>query len=327
MSHGGRPLRFVAMVLGLWIGARVYLLWPGPPPAPPTHHATRTLVALPVRIATVVPRPPRRVSIVAPVARFAAPVPPIHTVAVTSPPPVAARPPPPAAAPADMPRYGTPAPPSSVPTPTRRWSASGWALVRGVGAGGGVATPQLGGSQASLRIARTLDVHGRVAIVARVAAAIDTRQQEAAIGLEWRPTALPVRIVAERRIGIADIRGGTGLGLVGGVSERALPAGFRLDGYAQAGAIVRDGVEGYADGALRIARPVLDTAGVTLALGVGAWGAIQRDARRVDAGPSATLTVPIAGTPRLRVALEWRQRLAGAARPASGPTVSIGTDY
>jgi hypothetical protein len=222
-------------------------------------------------------------------------------------------------------RYGAAAPPPSAP---RRWSASGWAIVRGAGPGGGVATPQLGGGQAGLRVARTLDARGSLAIAARVATALDTRQQEGALGLEWRPTRLPVRLVAERRFGLARQRGGAAAGLVAGVSAEPLPIGFRLDGYAQAGAVLRDRMEGYADGALRIARPALRTGGGTiLSLGVGAWGAAQRDARRLDVGPSALLEVPLGDAPTVRIALEWRQRVAGAARPGSGPALSIGADY
>ncbi len=192
-----------------------------------------------------------------------------------------------------------------------------------------MATPQLGGSQIGLRFARTLDRRGRIAVVARVAAALGARQQEAALGVEWRPTALPVRLVAERRIGIAGIAGGTAIGLVGGVSGRALPAGFRLDGYAQTGAIARQGeVEGYADGSVRVARPLFRTGGgVALDLGIGAWGAAQRDAQRIDIGPAIGMALPIGPAARVRFALEWRQRIVGDARPASGPALSIGTDY
>lgn len=211
--------------------------------------------------------------------------------------------------------------------PPRRWSASGWAVVRGSGVGG-ASIPQLGGSQVGLRFVRTLDPGGRLAIAARVATALDTRQQEAALGLEWRPTALPVRIVAERRFGLAGQRGGGALGLVGGISDRPLPAGFRLEGYAQAGAVFRDDVEGYADGAARLTRPVVRTrGGTTLALGVGLWGGAQRAATRLDLGPAATIDLPVAHAAHLRVALEWRQRIVGAAQPGSGPALSIGADY
>lgn len=344
MSRNGRPLRFMTVVLGMWIGARVYLLWPDAPLPPALREAVRRTMPRGPQVASAPPmtasarardpgsrRPPAPPASLADHARTA----PVHTAAPgTTPAP--ASPPAGGESPATdspayvlallgMVRYGAPEPP---PATARRWSASGWSILRGAGRGGGVATPQLGGSQAGVRIARTLDAHGRLAVAARVAAALDTRQQEAAVGLEWRPARLPVRVVAERRIGVANIRGGTALGLAGGIDAQPLAAGFRLDGYAQAGAVARGGVEGYADGAVRLARPLFRTAsGATLDLGVGAWGAAQRGARRLDAGPAATLVLPVGDGPRVRIALEWRQRILGNARPASGPALSIGADY
>ncbi|MEH3102868.1 MAG: hypothetical protein PGN12_03085 [Sphingomonas phyllosphaerae] len=217
---------------------------------------------------------------------------------------------------------------SAPPAPARRWSASGWAMVRGNGGGSSVSTPQLGGSQAGVRIARTLDARRRVAVVARLAAALDAPQQEAALGLEWRPGALPLRLVVERRFGLSDQRGGMGVGLIGGASDVALPLGFRLDGYAQAGAVLRGEIDGYADGAAHIVRPVFRRAdNVHVSLGLGVWGGAQREAQRLDVGPSAMIDVPVGRTQTLRLALEWRQRIVGTARPASGPALSIGTDY
>ncbi|MDR6789050.1 hypothetical protein J2Y58_002419 [Sphingomonas sp. BE138] len=348
MTGAGRPLRFLLLVLGAWIGLRTWQLWPEPPVPPAARDAVRRVMAH--ASAPAVPAIDRAASVAAPAPRMASAAqaaPAIgssigdggrmgqmRAIPVDSPEvPVAA------ATPVEetpafvmgllgMVRYGTPAP----PTPTaRRWSASAWTIVRASGVpefGAGVATPQLGGAQAGVRIARTLDPAGRFAIAGRFAAALGTRQQEAAVGIEWRPLALPVRVVAERRFGVANQRDGTAVGLVGGVSDRALPAGFRLDGYAQAGAVVRDDVEGYADGAVQVARPVLGrSGGVAIALGVGLWGAAQRGAARLDVGPSATIEVPTGAVPRVRVALEWRRRVAGDARPASGPALSIGTDF
>ncbi len=67
--------------------------------------------------------------------------------------------------------------------------------------------------------------------------------------------------------------------------------------------------------------------GATFALGIGLWGGAQRGATRFDLGPAATIDLPVTRAAHLRVALEWRQRVVGAARPGSGPALSIGTDY
>jgi hypothetical protein len=335
MRARGRPLRFLFLVLGSWIGARIWQLWPAPPlrdatplaagrvehrddrPAANTAFANikATIVtgAIPYRSGA----PSTRARLAEAALSFVIPPKPLTQWGIESP------------APPPRKTFAVIADALSPPSaPPRRWSASGWAVMRGSGAGGGVSTPQLGGSQAGIRIARTLDAQGRVAIVARVAAALDVRQQEAALGIEWRPSALPVRLVAERRFGLSNQRGGTGLGLIGGVSDVALPLGFRLDGYAQAGAVLRREVDGYADGAARITRPVVGSPDRThISLGLGVWGGAQREAQRLDIGPAATIDLPLGRAPHLRVALEWRQRIAGIARPGSGPALSIGTDY
>lgn len=333
MSGTGRPLRFLVLVIGAWIALRTWQLWPDRPPVRALRHVAWRIVkrreppvavTVAARTSPIAPSPlPGRRAIISR-GRSTAPA-----VALSAPMalPAAAR-----KEPAQPPTVQVDAIPPAIPitmaATSRRWSASGWAMVRGSGAGGGVATPQLGGAQAGIRVARAITADGRVAIAARIAAALDTRQQEAAIGIEWRPTALSVRLVAERRFGLANQRGGSGLGLVGGVSDCPLPAGFRLDGYAQAGAVLRDDLEGYADGAARATHPVVRTDGGTiLAIGLGLWGGAQRNARRLDVGPAATIDLSLGGAPHLRVALEWRQRVAGAARPGSGPALSIGADY
>ena len=220
-----------------------------------------------------------------------------------------------------LPTYGTAEPPLR----PDRWSLSFWTIARAGVQRAGVATPQLGGSQAGVRVAYALT--DRLAVAGRAAAALATRQSDAAVGVEWRPTALPVRLVAEQRAGIERARGGPSLGVVGGVSGVPLAAGFRLDGYGQAGVIGRDGAEGYADGAIRAARVVAgEGKAMSLDLGLGAWGAAQRDARRVDVGPSVAAVLPVGGR-RVRVTLDWRQRVVGQARPDSGPALSIGGDF
>lgn len=339
----GRPLRFMALVLGGWLASRAWWLWPVPatllPPgvhplvpavladtrgAPPaiapraTTRASSTLRASPAPPRMTTPARPRTIEL-ASVAD--APTHGSGSGRLDTAPAGADRH---ALALLGMVRYGAPPPPQRGGS---RWSGSAWAILRDSRQRAGVATPQLGGSQIGARLAYALDVERRVAIAARVSSAVAARQQEAAVGIEWQPRGLPVRVAVERRIGIAGIRGGTAVGLSGGVSDRALGRSLRLDGYAQAGAIARDGVEGYADGAMRVARPIgHGAAGTTFDLGLGAWGAAQRGAARLDIGPTAAMTLPV-GPRRLRLTLDWRQRVAGDARPASGPALSLGTDF
>jgi hypothetical protein len=345
----GRPLRFLMIVVGGWTGARVALLWPDPvaeraiaarrlitassppigvtaPVGAPTaavipHLSNSERVATIHLIDTIGRVPAARLQIAA-----AAPPPnPLTAAAAPPPAPVIAA----ASSPAIVPRAARvdAAQPVAIALPQpARWSASVWGLIRGSGAAGGVATPQLGGSQVGARLAFRLDQSGRVAAVARVAAALRTRQQEAALGVEWQPTRLPLRLVAEQRIGIAGIRGGPALGLVGGVGALPLGHDLRVDGYAQAGVVARDRADGYVDGALVIARPVRVAEATRIELGIGAWGAAQRGASRLDLGPSATLVLPLERR-AIRVGVQWRERVAGNARPGSGAVLSLGTDF
>lgn len=343
----GRPLRFLMIVVGGWTGARVALLWPEPAierltaartvipggrvapnaraihaPAPPL--AAGSLAASEVALSLLSragpPRPTQR-RLLDRVSARSAMVGSSRSIVVGASASATASGIEPAPAGIEAAR------PVATALPTRpRWSGSAWAFVRGAGAGGGVATSQLGGSQVGVRVAYRLDSAGRFAAVARAAAATGVRQQEGAIGVEWQPTRLPVRIVAEQRIGIANIDGGPALGLVGGVSALPLGAGLRLDGYAQGGVIARDRADGYVDGAISVGRTIAERGSARLELGLGAWGAAQRGASRLDLGPSATVVLPVARR-GVRVGVQWRERVAGNARPGSGAVLSLGTDF
>lgn len=215
------------------------------------------------------------------------------------------------------------APPAASP---RRWSASGWVFLRaGRGSGAAPGAGQIGGSQYGLRLRRAFSTSGRLAAAARVAGPLRGSGAEAAIALEWQPGNAPVRLALEQRVSLDGGSGGTGIGMVGGV-DRPLAAGFRLEAYGQAGAIARARIEPYADGAVRLTRGVGHARRSTLSLGVGAWGAAQRDARRLDVGPTLVLSLPI-GPTGARLALDWRQRIAGDARPGSGLTLTLGGDF
>ncbi|MDT8759291.1 hypothetical protein MZO42_11335 [Sphingomonas psychrotolerans] len=235
-------------------------------------------------------------------------------------------------------QYGIPTPVSmgATPPPLRvqpetlsalpsRWSASGWLVARaGTGIGAAPGASQLGGSQAGLRIAWLAWPRQRLAVVGRAVTPLRGKGAEASLGLEWQPTDTPVRLVAEQRFGLDGTRGGPGLGVIAGFDTVA--AGFRLESYSQAGVIRRSRAETYADGAIRATRPVAETGPLRLALGAGVWGAVQRDAARFDLGPSATLALPL-GKQNVRLALDWRQRVAGDARPGSGLALTLGSDF
>ncbi|WP_294191515.1 hypothetical protein [uncultured Sphingomonas sp.] len=344
----GRPLRFLMIVVGGWTGARIALLLGDP-------IAERTLAA-PARrpvgtgaVATFRPAPRRipnvrRKKVVVIAHGGAAPrqitSPRVWSVAAserviaardTTLMPMAgavrAAPLVPSSVEHALPTSGDAARPVAAALPARsRWSGSAWALVRGHGDASGVATPQLGGGQVGARVAYRLDARGRLAAVARVAAATGTRQQEGAFGIEWQPTRLPLRIVAEQRVGIAHLRGGPALGLIGGLSALPLGAGFHADGYVQAGVVARGQADAYVDGAVVAGRTIAARGRTRVELGLGAWGAAQRGAARLDVGPSAVLVLPVERQ-AVRIGVQWRERALGNARPGSGAVLSLGTDF
>ncbi|RSV18125.1 hypothetical protein CA235_00755 [Sphingomonas sp. ABOLF] len=214
------------------------------------------------------------------------------------------------------------------PQGLRRWSASAWLVARGGSmAGDGAFGPaQLGGSQAGARIryalTRTLSLSGRLSSPLRGVG------KEAGLGVEWQPLKLPlpISILLERRIALDSGQDGTGLGAIAGINPTPLVGRLQVEGYGQAGVVLRARREPYADGAVRLLHPVASGKRLQLALGAGAWGGAQRGASRLDIGPSLVATVPTGG-PKLRVAAEWRQRVAGNAAPGSGPALTLGTDF
>lgn len=334
----GRPLRFLLAVTGGWLGLRAFLLWPAPdailsgqPFVAEAEAATvagTTVAAEPARPVTAIfALPPLMSEPHAPAAAM------VQRPPMAWPPPLAAsalRAEDAASAAALIARspisQGVLPPPLRIIPPSRsRWSASLWAIARPSGTGGGLGASQLGGSQAGARIAYAIDPARRLAIAGRVATPLEGRGREAAIGLEWRPTEAPVRIFAEHRFALDEgVRGGPSVGVVGGLDER-LPHGFRLEAYGQAGVIDRDRLQGFADGAMRATRPV-SSGRARVDLGVGAWGGAQRGAERLDVGPTLGVAVPI-GDQAIRITLDYRARVAGRARPGSGPALSVGADF
>lgn len=333
MSARGRPLRFLLAVTGGWIALRTTMLWP-------------RIASVPALIDAIVPDA-RATALVPPPVRLGGPD--TARAVVRRPQPIAwpadpARP----RAEADrgaptltFARSGAPDPPApfvpfvqpGVPHPAprathrSRWSGSFWLLARpGDGIASGVIGGQLGGSQAGLRIVYALDTRRRVALAGRLTAPLGPGQRELALGIEWQPSRLPVRLVVERRIALNGGRAGPALGIVGGAGPVALGGGFRFDGYGQAGVIRRDRAAAYADGAAHLSRPVGALGGVAFDLGAAVWGAAQPGAARLDVGPSLGIVARLGRQP-VRLSLDWRERVAGRARPGSGLALTLGADF
>lgn len=155
------------------------------------------------------------------------------------------------------------------------------------------------------------------------AATFSKEGREAAVGLDLaRPFGLPLSFLAEERFPIE--KGGRprpAFLVVGGLYDHAIFQGILAEGYAQGGSVGITHRLLFADGHLTLTTP-FGKAPHSPRLGLGIWGGAQPGLARLDLGP--TLIFP---TKSARISLDWRFRIAGTARPASGPSLSIGKDF
>ena len=212
------------------------------------------------------------------------------------------------------------------PRKVDRVQLSTWALLRGQQTGVAGATSlasggQLGASQAGARLIYNFD--RRLALTARLSSEIGRRGGEVAAGLRVRPlVSIPIWVTAERRQAVGKYGGGRSdfaLFLEGGLYERPLPWRFSLDTYFQGGVVGLKTRDLFVDGGLWVTRPVYRN----FSAGFGVWGGVQPGLYRVDAGPRITMRV----RNNIKLHLDWRQRLAGNARPGSGPALTLSGDF
>lgn len=221
-----------------------------------------------------------------------------------------------------------------------RWSGDGWVLLRG-----GQSAPALaagaaayGGSQlgAVLRYNLAQSSALRPQVYGRAAAALSgsMRQREAAIGLMVRPVRhFPVAVMGEIRVqetsGLARVR--PVIAAVTEIPPLRLPMRAEGEVYAQAGwAGGRDATAFY-DMAAVLQRCVTAPAqGTELRIGGGLWSGGQRGAVRLDLGPRLELRGRVGKEGRrigVRLAVDWRFRVAGRAEPGSGPAMTLAAGF
>ena len=207
-----------------------------------------------------------------------------------------------------------------------RQQLSTWALLRsqqaGVAGSRSLANSgQLGASQAGARLIYNLD--RRLAIAARVSSEVGRRGGEVAAGVRVHPIqSIPIWLTAERRQAIGKYGGGRSAFAFlaeGGLYDRPLPWDFRLNGYLQGGVVGLKSRDLFIDGGLTMTRHVYKQ----FSAGFGVWGGAQPHLYRVDAGPRVTMQV----RNNLKVHVDWRQKLAGNARPGSGPALTLSGDF
>ncbi|HYN46985.1 MAG TPA: hypothetical protein VES64_09870 [Allosphingosinicella sp.] len=215
-------------------------------------------------------------------------------------------------------------PPASAAA-ARGWSGSAWILVRRDGGAALAPGGTLGGSQAGGRLLYRLngDPARPLALSARLYAPLRRIEEaEAAVGLDWRPSArFPLHILAERRQAAGkDGRSAFALTFYGGI-DRALPHGLRLSAYGQGGLVGTRSRDLFVDASVRLGLPV-----GPVEIGGGAWGAAQPGASRIDAGPQISWRLPVRNA-NLRLSADWRFRIAGGAAPGSGPALTLAADF
>ena len=222
-------------------------------------------------------------------------------------------------------------PPRGPSEPEERWSGSAWLFWRqhsGTQSLGGAG--QLGGAQAGLRIERALG-GGRslpFSAYARVTAALSRpAAPEAAVGIAVRPRSgrVPVTLGIERRIALSgEARNAFALLAVSGLAPTHLTRNLIAEGYVQAGAVGLSRTDPFVDGRFSLTTAV-DRREETR-IGFSLSGGAQPAVSRLDAGPVFETRLPV-GTVRPRLVVEWRQRVAGSARPDSGLSVTLASDF
>jgi len=207
-----------------------------------------------------------------------------------------------------------------------RLQLSSWALLRsqqtGIAGSRSLASGgQLGASQAGARL--VYNFNRQLALSARISSEVGRRGGEVAAGVRVRPlVGLPVWLTAERRQRIGRFGGGRSdfaLFAEAGLYQRPLPWRLSLDSYLQGGVVGVKSRDLFIDGALSITRPVYRN----FSFGFGVWGGAQPGLSRLDAGPRVTMQV----RRNLKVHADWRQKLAGNARPGSGPALTLAGDF
>jgi hypothetical protein len=204
-----------------------------------------------------------------------------------------------------------------------RMQVSSWALLRiGSAPQPEAWAGQYGGSQIGLRARIPIEALSRtLGVSVRISGELPAlRSPEIGLGVSYRPArTLPLEIIAEGRA-LLNRPGGIrpAVLITGGWHHARSPRHGVSQGYAQAGATGLHQPIFFADGGTSLHWPISPTSGI----GAGLWGGVQGRTARLDIGPSIALVHQGA-----RLTADWRVRIAGQARPGSGPSLTLGKDF
>ncbi len=215
-------------------------------------------------------------------------------------------------------------------THSSHWSGYAYSFWRFGGDRGAVAAPggQYGGSQTGAIL--SYDIGGEresgLALLARAAATPSRGGEEVAIGVRWhKPAKLPLSLSVERRMRL-DAKDNWAMYVAGGIDALSLPAGFKLDSYAQAGWTSGGTGGGFYDGQARVTKKFARIGGVTLKAGAGAWAGGQKDASRLDVGPTVSGEFSF-GKTALDLRLDCRYRIGGNAASENSVAMTLSTGF
>lgn len=220
-----------------------------------------------------------------------------------------------------------------------RWSSERWLLMRR-GSGAAAQAPaaaSYGASQAGAVARYRFGSGGQDSAYGylRTSLAINApgNDKEIAIGLGGRPLAkLPLRVLAEARLqdtSQSPMRVRPVVTVVTELPWQNLPLGLRAEAYGQAGyAGGRDSTaffdaQGLVDHPVKRLLPI----GKDLRVGAGFWAGGQKGAVRLDVGPRVSFALDLGEEVPSRIALDWRFRVAGNARPGSGPAITVASSF
>jgi hypothetical protein len=216
----------------------------------------------------------------------------------------------------------------------RRWTGDAWLLARnGTNGPLAAAEPSYGRSQAGAVLRYRLapeSGHRPLAYLRTTRALAGPRESEVAAGLAARPlVGVPVSVAGEVRVSQGPARREIrpAAFAVTELPPARLPLGLRAEAYAQAGYVGGRFATAFVDGQARIDAPVTRLGSAAqVRVGGGVWGGAQKHAARLDVGPSASLSFRL-GETQSRVAIDYRVRVAGSARPRSGPALTISAGF
>ena len=224
---------------------------------------------------------------------------------------------------------------STVARTPDRWSADAWLLVREGGRNprlSSVNPASYGSNQAGVVVRYALAPRSALAPKAYARASkalVSGGETEGAAGVSISlARSFPLRIHGEVRVtdrpGATEVR--PAAFVVTGVPRQIIGPGLEAEAYVQAGYVGGDFETGFVDGKATLEAPVISTAQGRIAVGGSVWGGAQRDASRLDVGPTAGVLLST-GEATLRASVDYRIRVAGDANPGNGVAVTLAASF